>query len=83
MNKIVKVVIFSILVANCQKTDPTTGEKVLIETDPYKKQGNLPIKEGEFSEISIKLINHKGPTLNLRLQIFYGGQLLSLWIFCH
>ena len=37
MNKILKFLIFSILIAGCQKTDPTTGEKVLIETDPFKK----------------------------------------------
>ena len=46
MNKIVKVIIFSILVANCQKTDPTTGEKVLIETDPYKKAREFADKGG-------------------------------------
>jgi hypothetical protein len=37
MNKIVKFLIFSILIVGCQKTDPTTGEKILIETDPFKK----------------------------------------------
>jgi len=37
MNKILKFLIFSILIAGCQKTDPTTGEKVLMETDPFKK----------------------------------------------
>jgi len=37
MNKILKFLIFSILIAGCQKTDPTTGEKILIETDPFKK----------------------------------------------
>ena len=46
MHKIVKVLIFLILIAGCQKTDPTTGEKILIETDPFKKAREAADKGG-------------------------------------
>ena len=46
MDKILKFLIFSILIASCAKNDPSTGEKVLIETDPYKKAREFADKGG-------------------------------------
>ena len=46
MDKILKFLIFSILIASCAKNDPSTGEKVFIETDPYKKAREFADKGG-------------------------------------
>jgi hypothetical protein len=35
--KLLIITLFSLMTVNCSKTDPVTGEKVLIEVDPDKK----------------------------------------------
>ena len=36
-SKLTYLFVFLIILSNCTKVDPTTGEKVLIETDAKKK----------------------------------------------
>ena len=46
MYKILSIIIFSILITSCQKTDPITGEKILIEPDSNKKAREFADKGG-------------------------------------
>ena len=59
----------------CSKTDPVSGEKVLIETDAKKKLNNQEIVRVEYLELLVK-VNHLILS-NFQLQTFCGEQLLN------
>ena len=53
--KIFSILLFFILILNCSKTDPVTGEKILIEPDSQKKAREFADKGGGiFGDINNK-----------------------------
>jgi len=46
LSKIVIFSLFLLMINNCAKTDPVTGEKILIEPDPRKKSREFVDKQG-------------------------------------
>lgn len=72
MNKKSLIIIFSFLILfSCSKSDPVTGEKVIIEPDPTKRAAKIRDEGGGILVTSIKL--GKDPIhLILHLQMLYG-----------